>query len=97
MGVVSAIATILYVALFIYFLLMWARFIFDLVTNFVRGFKPQGPLLIVAEIAYTVTDPPIRAVRKVIPPLRFGGIALDFGWTIVMLAVIISMSVVSAF
>ena len=97
MGVVSAIATILYVALFIYFLLMWARFIFDLVTGFVRGFKPPGPLLIVAEIAYTVTDPPIRAVRRVIPPLRFGGIALDFGWTIVMLAVIILMSIVSSF
>jgi YggT family protein len=97
MGVVSAVATILYVALFVYFLLMWARFIFDLVTNFVRGFKPRGPLLIVAEIAYTVTDPPIRAVRKVLPPLRFGGIALDFGWTIVMLAVIITMSVVSSF
>jgi YggT family protein len=97
MVVVSAIATILYVALFIYFLLMWARFIFDLLSNWSGSFRPKGPLLIVAEIAYTVTDPPIRAVRKVLPPLRIGGFALDFGWTIVMIAVIILMSIVSSF
>jgi YggT family protein len=95
-GVVSVIATVIYFALFLFFLLMWARFIFDLVTNFVRGFKPRGPLLVVAEAAYTVTDPPLRAVRKVIPPLRFGGVALDFAWTAVMLVVIILMSIVSA-
>ncbi|MCU1407267.1 MAG: hypothetical protein JWQ43_3570 [Glaciihabitans sp.] len=94
MGVVSAIATVVYFALFLFFLLMWARFIFDLVASFVRGFKPRGPLLIVAEVAYTVTDPPVKAVRRVLPPLRLGGIALDFGWSVVMLAVIILMSIV---
>jgi YggT family protein len=97
MGAVSILATVVYLALFIYFLLMWARFIFDLVANFARGYKPRGPVLLVAEAAYTVTDPPIKAVRRLLPPLRFGGIALDFGWTIVMLAVIILMSVVSRF
>jgi YggT family protein len=95
MGVLSIIATILYVALFLFFLLMWARFILDLITNFVRGFKPRGPLLVLAEATYTVTDPPIRAVRRIVPPLRLGGAALDFGWSIVMLAVIILMSIVS--
>jgi len=97
MGAVSIVATIIYIALFLFFLLMWARFILDLATNFVRGFKPAGPLLIIAEVAYTVTDPPIKAVRRVLPPLRFGGIALDFGWSLVMLAVIILMSIVSNF
>lgn len=96
MGVISAVATILYVAIFLFFLLMWARFILDLVTSFVRGFTPRGPLLVIAEAAYTVTDPPIRAVRRVVPPLRIGGAALDFAWSIVMLGVILLMTVVSA-
>ncbi len=48
----------------------------------------------VSEVVYTVTDPPIRAVRRALPPLRMGPVALDFGWTIVMLVVIIAMTVV---
>jgi YggT family protein len=95
MGVISIVASVLYFALFLFFLLMWARFVLDLVTNFVRGFKPRGALLVVAEATYTVTDPPIRTVRKVLPPIRFGGVALDFAWSVVMLAVIILMSIVS--
>lgn len=95
MDVVSVISGALYFALFLYFLLMWARFILDLVTAFSRGFRPRGVVLVLAEIAYTVTDPPIRAVRRVIPPLRIGGAALDFGWMIVMFVVIILMSIVS--
>jgi YggT family protein len=95
MGVISIIASVLYFALFLFFVLMWARFVLDLVSNFVRGFKPRGALLVLAEATYTVTDPPIRTVRKVLPPIRFGGVALDFAWSVVMLAVIILMSIVS--
>jgi YggT family protein len=96
MTAVSLISTVLYVALLLFFILMWLRFLFDILNNFVRGFKPRGFVLVLAEAAYTVTDPPLRAVRKVLPPVRFGGTALDFGWSLVMLAVIIAMSVVSA-
>jgi YggT family protein len=96
MTAISLIAIVVYVALFIFFVLMWARFVLDLLTNFVRGFKPRGLLLVIAEVAFTVTDPPLRVVRKVLPPVRFGGVALDFGWSLVMLAVIILMAVVSA-
>jgi YggT family protein len=95
MGVIAIVASILHFALLVFFILMWARFVLDLVTNFVRGFKPRGALLVLAEATYTVTDPPIRTVRKVLPPIRFGGVALDFAWSVVMLAVIILMSVVS--
>jgi len=42
---------------------------------------------------FTITDPPIVLVRKVIPPLRVGGVALDFAWSIVMLACIILSSI----
>lgn len=49
-----------------------------------------------AEIVLTLTDPPIRLVRKVLPPFRLGAAALDFSWSIVMLAVIILMYIALA-
>ena len=91
--VVSLIANILYIALFLFFLLMWARFILDLARAFARNWRPRGIGLVLAEAVFSVTDPPIKVVRRVIPPLRIGGAALDFAWTIVMLATVILISV----
>lgn len=93
--IVSLIATIAYYLLLLFFLLMWARFVLDLAQSFSRGWRPRGPVLVLAEVTYTVTDPPIRAVRKVLPPVRLGSVALDFGWSLIMLAVVILMSVTS--
>jgi YggT family protein len=96
-SVVSIIATIVYIALTIFFVLMWARFILDLVRSFARSWRPRGIGLVLAEAMYAVTDPPIKAVRRVIPPMRIGNAALDFAWSIVMLAVIILISVTLGF
>jgi len=86
---ISIIATILYIALSLFILVMWARLILDLVQSFVRGWRPRGPLLVVAEVVFTITDPPVKAVRRVVPPLRLGAVQLDFSWSIVLLAAII--------
>lgn len=86
------LGTILYYLLFVYFWLMWGRFAVDLVQIINRSWRPSGILLVVIEFAYTVTDPPIRFFRRLIPPLRLGPVALDFGWTITMLLVWIGMS-----
>ena len=89
MSGVALIGTVLYVALLIYFLALWARFILDLVQAFSESWRPRGAVLVLAEASFTVTDPPIKAVRRVVKPLRTGGIVLDFSWSIVMLAVVI--------
>ena len=89
---VSIIATLIYVALTIFFVLMWARFVLDLARTFARNWRPRGAGLVAAEAVFVVTDPPLKAVRRVVPPLRVGGAALDFAWSIVMLAVIILIS-----
>ncbi|WP_291052102.1 YggT family protein [Herbiconiux sp.] len=92
-SLVAIIATVVYFALLLYFFLMWGRFILDLLRTVRRDWRPTGALLVVAEVAYTVTDPPIRFFRRIIPPLRVGAIALDFGWSITMLLVIVCLSV----
>ncbi|MCE0457042.1 MULTISPECIES: YggT family protein [Curtobacterium] len=92
----SVILGIISLALLLYFFVMWGRFALDLVQSFNRSWRPRGGMLVVSEFVYTITDPPIRAVRRVLPPLRLGPVALDFGWTIVMLVVIIARFVVAA-
>lgn len=95
MTLVSIVATIVYVGLTIFFVLMWARFILDLVRVFARRWRPRGVGLVLAEFVYVVTDPPIKSRRVV--PRQVGGAALDFAWSIVMLAVIILISVALGF
>ncbi|WP_258371036.1 YggT family protein [Curtobacterium sp. MCBD17_021] len=90
------IFTILSLLLTLYFFIMWGRFALDMVQAFNRTWRPQRVLLVIAEFVYTVTDPPIKAVRRLLPPLRLGPVALDFGWTIVMLVVIILRVVVQS-
>ncbi|KGM09214.1 YggT family protein [Cellulomonas bogoriensis] len=76
----------LYWVVLLFLLLMLVRLVFEWVQVFAREWRPRGIVLVVAEAAYTVTDPPIRAVRRVVPPLGIGGIRLDLGFIIVMFA-----------
>jgi len=80
------LATVIYVLLWIFLAFLWVRFIVDWVQVFARSWRPHGVLLVALEGVYTVTDPPINALRRVIPPLRLGAMAIDFSFLIVMLA-----------
>ena len=80
----SLIASVVYLALGVFLLALWVRFIFDWVQVLARGFRPKGPVLFVAEMDYSATDRSLRAVRKVIPTIRFGGAAIDLGWSVLM-------------
>lgn len=97
MPVVALIATLVYYVLLLFFFAMWARFILDLAANFARNWRPKGLVLVLAELVFTITDPPIRAVRRVLPPLRLGGVALDFAWSVVMLGVIVLIYITAVF
>ena len=93
----SIVATIIYVALTIFVVLMWVRFILDLVRAFARQWRPRGLGLVLAEAVYSITDPPVLLVRRVVPPLKVGGISLDFAWSIVLLVCLILISVTLGF
>ena len=72
--------------LWFFIALLWIRFVVDWVQVFARSWTPHGPLLVGLEVVYSTTDPPIRALRRVIPPLRLGSIALDLSFLIVMIS-----------
>ncbi len=82
-----ALGQILYLILWLFFVLLIARLVLDYVQMFARSWRPRGVLLVVAEVVYTVTDPPLRALRRVIPPLRLGGISLDLSFLVLIIAV----------
>ena len=90
----QAIGQILYVLLFLFIALLWVRFIVDWVQVFARQWTPHGPLLVALEGVYSATDPPIVALRKVIPPLRIGSVALDLSFLLVMVAAWLLLNVV---
>jgi YggT family protein len=58
-------------------ILLIARIVLDWVQMLARSWQPRGALLVLCEFIYTLTDPPLRAIRRVLPPLRLGMVALD--------------------
>lgn len=83
----SPVGQVLILVLWLFFILLIARLVLDYVQMFARSWRPSGPLLVVAEVVYTVTDPPLRALRKVIPPLRLGSITLDLSFLVLVVLV----------
>ena len=90
----SLVFEVIGVLLLVFWLLLLARLVFDLVQAFARDWRPRGVLLIGLEAVYTVTDPPLKAIRRVIPPLRLGQVQLDLAFLILLIGTNILMSVV---
>ncbi len=81
------VASILDLILFVFLALMLIRLVVDWVQVFARSWTPKGPVLFVLEIVYSITDPPIKFVRRFVPPLRLGSVMLDTSFLIVLIAV----------
>ncbi|MET4223379.1 YggT family protein [Oerskovia enterophila] len=71
----------------LYLIVLIGRVVFDWVQVFARDWRPRGVMLVLAEAIYTLTDPPLRALRKVIPPLTLGQVRLDLAFIVLFLAV----------
>jgi YggT family protein len=88
------VGQILYGLVWTFIALLWVRFIVDWVQVFARRWSPSGILLVVLEVVYSITDPPIKALRRVIPPLRIGSFALDLSFLIVLVAAYLLLQLV---
>ena len=90
------VADVVYFALLVFLLLLIFRLIMEYVFLLARSYRPTGLVAAALELAYSVTDPPLKALRKVIPPLRIGQVSLDLGFIILFIVVRILMGVVGA-
>ena len=92
-GGVLAIQFVFYYALFFFWLLLLARIVAEMVRSFARQWVPVGPSAVALEVIFTVTDPPVKLLRRVIPIVRIGGVGLDLSIMVLLLVVFILMSV----
>jgi YggT family protein len=87
---------VLYIVLWCFLLVLTFRLVMDYVFQFARSWRPGRPMVVVLEATYTVTDPPLKLLRRFIPPLRFGGVALDLSFFVLMIIVYILLTVVGS-
>ncbi|QRP61381.1 YggT family protein [Corynebacterium minutissimum] len=73
----NTLGSILILAVSLYSWILLARIVIEMIQSFSRQFNPPRWFMMVAEVLFVLTDPPVKALRKVIPPLQLGGIALD--------------------
>lgn len=89
------IQNILIWALQIFLISLFGRVILDYIRMFSPNWRPRGIVLAIAEFVYGVTDPAIRTVRKFIPPLRMGPVAIDIGFIVIFIGVQLLISLVT--
>jgi YggT family protein len=90
---VEILQIVLRYVLTIYLVILVGRMIFGWVQVFAREWRPTGILLVLAEAIYTVTDPPLKFLRRFIPPLRIGMVAMDLSFMVLFIVVLILLEV----
>ncbi len=85
---------VLVYVLTIYLVVLIGRMIFGWVQVFARDWRPSGILLVIAEGIFTITDPPLRFLRRFIPTLRLGMMALDLSFMVLFFVILILLEVV---
>lgn len=89
----SLVFALIYLVLMLFQLALILRIVYDAVQGFARDWRPQKLALVLASGVYSATDPPIKALRRLIPPLRLGGVQLDLAFLVLFIVVLILMSV----
>jgi YggT family protein len=86
---VHVVLQVLGFVVLVFFVFLIGRLVLDWIQAFARDWRPRGVVLVVAEAIYTVTDPPLKALRKVVPPLRIGQIAIDLAFMILFIVTLL--------
>ncbi len=90
----NIILPLVYLVLVLFQLALILRIVYDAVQMFARQWRPKGPALVLATGVYGATDPPLKLFRRLIPPLRLGGVALDLAFLVLFILVSILTQVV---
>jgi YggT family protein len=91
---VNIVRAVLTYLLWFYLLLLIIRMIISWIQAFSRSWHPTGIVLVVAELVFTATDPPLRLLRRYIPSVRLGNVALDLSFMVLFLVLILLLQAV---
>jgi YggT family protein len=86
---VTTVGAVLSALLYLFLLFLLGRLVLETLQSFARRWQPTGVVLVLAEATYTVTDPPLKLLRRFIPPLRLGNVALDLSFMVLFILVYI--------
>jgi YggT family protein len=89
----NIIRIVLVYILAVYLVLLIGRLIVSWIQQFSRSWRPSGVVLVIAEAVFTATDPPLRLLRRYIPSLRLGSVALDLSFMLLFLVIIVLLQV----
>ena len=89
----STLFSLLELLVLLFFLCLIGRLVLDWIQALAREWRPRGAVLVVAEGLYTVTDPPLKVLRKVLPPLRLGAVQLDLAFLVLAILCSVLLSV----
>lgn len=92
----SMVLSVLSLLLQLFVFVLIARVVLEMVQSFSRTWRPTGFVLVLAEIVYTITDPPLRFLRRFIKPIRLGSIALDLSVLILFFGIILLQSLLGS-
>ena len=90
----TTIRWLIYDVVFIFFIILIGRLVIDWIQVFARDWRPRGVVLVICEGIYSATDPPLKALRRLLPPLRIGQVQLDLAFIVLFLIVTVVMTVV---
>jgi len=85
---------VIYLLLLAFLYILFARFIMGLVMSLGRRWRPSRGSAAALEVVWSVTDPPLKALRRVIPPLRLGNVSFDLASLVLLVIVFVLMSYV---
>jgi len=91
---VQYLREVLTYVLTIYLVVLIGRMIFSWVQVFARDWRPSGILLVIAEGIFTITDPPLKLLRRFIPTFRLGMVALDLSFMVLFFVVLLLINAV---
>jgi YggT family protein len=94
--VLSIVFQVLYLVLYVFFLTLLARFVLSAVLQYGRRWQPGRGSAAALESVWSVTDPPLKALRRVIPPLRIGNVSLDLASLVLLVILFVLMYFVLA-
>ena len=92
----SSVASLISSLLNLYVLILIARLVLEYVAIFARDWRPKGPLLLLSETVYTLTDPPLKAIRRMVPNLRIGSVSLDLSFIVLLFAISITRGLLAS-
>jgi YggT family protein len=91
----SIVGATLGLVLGIFQLILLARVVLDWAVLLAGSPSPGSAREKFTPVIYRITEPVLAPVRKLVPPLRIGGVGLDLAFIIVFIAVIVLRMVVS--